>query len=107
MKIEDLRTVNYKLIETKTNQWYNLAEDTEIEVEWDKETQATIQNELKKGQVRIIKVDKDNNQLRLEGVEFEVLDENNNVLEILNGIKDTIVDIRKIDENNNDWNIFA
>ena len=32
---------------------------------------------------------------------------NNNVLEILNGIKDTIVDIRKINENNNDWNIFA
>ncbi len=83
LKIEDLRTGNYKLIETKTNQWYNLAEDTEIEVEWDKEAQATIQNELKKGQVRIIKVDEDNNEVRLEGVEFEVLDENNNVLEKL------------------------
>ena len=71
----------YKLIETKTNKWYNLAGDTQIKVEWDKETTKTIENELKKGQVKVIKVDKDNNEVKLEGVEFEVLDENNKVLE--------------------------
>ena len=31
--------------------------------------------------VKIIKIDQDNNQIKLEGVEFEVLDENDNVLE--------------------------
>ena len=81
MEIKNLRTGNYKLIETKTNKWYNLANDTEIKVEWDKETTKNIENELKKGQVKVIKVDKDNNEVKLEGVEFEVLDENDKVLE--------------------------
>ena len=81
LEIKNIRTGNYKLIETKTNKWYNLANDTEIKVEWDKETTKNIENELKKGQVKVIKIDKDNNEVKLEGVEFEVLDENNNVLE--------------------------
>lgn len=81
LEIQNIRTGNYKLIETKTNKWYNLVGDTQIKVEWDKETTKTIENELKKGQVKVIKVDKDNKELKLEGVEFEVLDENNNVLE--------------------------
>ena len=46
-----------------------------------KETTKNIENELKKGQVKVIKVDKDNNEVKLEGVEFEVLDENDKVLE--------------------------
>ena len=81
LEIKNIRTGNYKLIETKTNKWYNLANDTEIKVEWDKETTKNIENELKKGQVKVIKIDKDNNEVKLEGVEFEVLDENDKVLE--------------------------
>lgn len=81
IKIENLRTGNYKLIETKTNKWYNLAPNTEIEIKWDEETTKSIENELKKGQIKVIKIDQDNNEVRLEGVEFEVLDENDNVLE--------------------------
>lgn len=81
LEIKNIRTGDYKLIETKTNKWYNLASDTQIKVEWDKETTKTIENELKKGQVKVIKVDKDNNEVKLEGVEFEVFDENNKVLE--------------------------
>ncbi len=83
LEIKDLRTGNYKLIETKTNKWYNLAEDTEIEIKWDEETTKDIENELIKGQVRIIKVDMEDNEIKLEGVEFDVLDENDNVLETL------------------------
>lgn len=83
LEIKNLRTGNYKLIETKTNKWYNLANDKDLEIKWDEETTADIENELKKGQVRIIKVDKENNEIKLEGIEFEVLDENNNVLEKL------------------------
>ncbi len=81
LKIEDLRIGNYKLIETKTNKWYNLAEDTELEIKWDEETTKNIENELKKGQIKVVKIDKDNNEVRLEGVEFEVLNENNELLE--------------------------
>ncbi len=79
--VKDLRTGNYTWIEKETNKWYNLAEDTTTEVVWDKDTANTIENELKKGQIRVIKVDLDNNEVKLEGVEFEVLDKDGNVLE--------------------------
>ena len=81
IKINNLRIGNYKLIEKVTNKWYNLAEDTEIQVEWNNITNATIENELKKGQIKVVKIDTDNNEVKLAGVTFEVLDENKNVLE--------------------------
>lgn len=83
LEIKDLRIGNYTLIETKTNKYYNLAEDTDIEVEWNVTNETTIENELKKGSIRIIKVDKDNNEIKLENVKFNVLDENGKVLEEL------------------------
>ena len=62
--------------------WYNLnTEPTEVEVEWNKTNDSIIQNELKKGSVRVIKVDKDDNSIRIPNVTFEILDKNNNVLE--------------------------
>ena len=82
--IENLRTGKYKLHETKTNKWYNLAEkDTNIVVAWNNTTNSTIENELKKGQIRVIKVDKDNNEIRLQGVEFDIYDENGNFIKKL------------------------
>ena len=62
--------------------WYNLNTDpTKVEVEWNKTNDSVIQNELKKGSIRVIKVDKDDNTVRIPNVTFEVLDKNNNVLE--------------------------
>ncbi len=81
--VRNLRTGSYKLIETKTNKWYNLAEDTEIQIEWNNVTETTIENELKKSQIRVIKVDKENHETRLANVKFNVLDEENNVLETI------------------------
>lgn len=63
--------------------WYNLGEDTEIKVEWDKTNESTIENELKKGQVRVIKIDSDNNEIRLKGVKFNVLSNKGEVLETI------------------------
>lgn len=79
--IRNLRIGNYKLIEKNTGKWYNLAKDTNVKVEWNKENPITVENELKKGQVKVIKVDQDNKEIKLEGVQFEVLDNNNKVLE--------------------------
>ena len=81
IEIEGLRIGKYLLKETSTNQWYNLAEDTEIEVKWNATSEKTIENELKKSQIKIIKVDKDNNKLKIPGVVFEVQDVEGNVLE--------------------------
>lgn len=83
LEIKDVRIGDYSLIETKTNKWYNLAEDTEIEVNWDLTTETTIENELKKGAIKIIKVDEEDNEIKLENVKFNVMDEGGKVLEQL------------------------
>lgn len=81
INIENLRTGDYKLIEKETNKWYDLTDDTEIRVEWDTTINTIIENELKKGQIKVIKVDKENNEVKIPGVTFEILDEEGNVLE--------------------------
>ena len=81
ISINNLRIGNYTLIEKNTGKWYNLADDKQVEVKWNTTEENIVENELKKGQVRIIKVDQDNNEVKLEGVEFEILDENNKVIE--------------------------
>ena len=83
ISIKNLRTGNYKLIEKNTGKWYNLAEDTTVEVKWNTTEENTIENELKKGQVKVIKVDLDNKEVKLQGVKFDVLDENGRVLETI------------------------
>ena len=73
-----------KLRETKTLEDYKLSE--KIETVTLKENQVTtkvIENEVKKGKIKVIKVDLDNNEIRIPNVEFEVLDEANNVVDTL------------------------
>ena len=82
--IKNLRTGKWALIEEETNKWYNLLDgQVEIKVEWNETTNTTIENELKKSQVKVIKVDKENHEVKLKDVVFEVLDKNNNVLETI------------------------
>lgn len=83
IQINNLRIGNYQLIERKTGKWYNLAEDTSINIEWNITDEIVIENELKKGQVKIIKVDAENNEIKLQGVKFQVLDINGKVLETI------------------------
>ena len=79
-----MRTGDWALIEQNTNKWYNLNDEpVDIEIEWNETTNTTVENELKKSQVRVIKVDKDNHEIKLANVEFEVLDEDGNVLETI------------------------
>ena len=66
----NLRTGEYKLIEKNTGKWYNLATDKKVKVEWNTTKENIVENELKKGQIKVIKVDKDNKEKRIEGVTF-------------------------------------
>ena len=84
--IENLKvTRRYTIHEISTDKKYNLNlnDITGISIKANDTTSVTIENEKKKGQVRIIKVDKDNNEVKLEGVTFEILDSNMNVIEEL------------------------
>lgn len=81
--VNDLREADYVWIEKVTNQWYNLTERTEVAVIGDQTVETMIINNLKKGRIKIVKVDKDNNEIVLKGVKFELLDEKGNLLETL------------------------
>lgn len=84
--IKDLNTGNYMLKEVSTNRWYYLPEDKPLEVKWSKEfgdTNVTIENEKKKGVIKIIKTDSDFNEFPLENVKFNVYDNDNNFIETI------------------------
>ena len=91
--INNLRIGKYSLIEKNTGKWYNLADNTDVKVEWNTTTDTTIENELKKGKIRVTKVDLDNNEIVIPNVTFEVLDDKGKVLEEIitneNGIAET------------------
>ncbi|MGN0973311.1 MAG: collagen binding domain-containing protein [Bacilli bacterium] len=73
-----------KIQECETLWNYKLNEETQtVELEENQIKDITFQNELKKGQVRVIKVDKDNNEVRLAGVEFKIYDEDNNLVDTI------------------------
>lgn len=81
--IENLRIGDYSLIEKNTNKWYNLADNVEVKVEWKETIDTIVENELQKGQIKVVKIDADNNKVKLAGVTFEVYDENHKLLETL------------------------
>ena len=83
LEIKDLRVGEYSLIEKKTNKWYNLAKNTDVKVEWNLTKELQIENELKKGAIKIIKVDEENHEVKLKNVKFNVMDKDGNILEEL------------------------
>ena len=81
--LENLRIGKYSLIEKNTGIWYELSEDTDVEIITDNTIELTIPNELKKGKVKIIKVDADHNEIKLEGIKFELVNENGDVIDTI------------------------
>jgi len=80
-QINNINIGTYIIKETKTKENYNLCIDNNIEVKWNETTEITIQNEKKKGQIQIIKQDKENSKIKLEGVEFQIIDSNNQIVD--------------------------
>ncbi len=90
--IKNLRYGNYKLKEVSTNEWYSLAEDTSFTIDKTEILNLTIENELKSGMIKVIKVDEDNHEIRLKDVKFDVfVDRNNNGVAERNEYVDTLI----------------
>ena len=82
--IEGLRTGSYYLREKKDNAiYYPLKEDIQVVVQKNQTTEKIIKNEKRKGQLKVIKVGLDNNEVLLEGVKFDILDEQGNIVDSL------------------------
>lgn len=73
---KDLNIGEYTLKETKTNAKYKIGEDKKITINWNEKLELKLTNEKKKGQIQVIKQDKENNEIKLANVEFEVFDSN-------------------------------
>ena len=73
----------YILKETKAKEAYHLSVDRKIEIKWNETNIQRIENEKQKGQIEIYKVNKENREQKLEGVIFEILDENKKRLETI------------------------
>ena len=81
--IENLRTGDYTLHEISTDKWYNLAEDVEVKIKYNETTEVAVYNELKKGQIKVVKIDADENNIPIEGVKFNVMTEDGEILETI------------------------
>lgn len=79
--IENINIGKYILKETKTKREYNLCENEDIIVEWNETADVVIENEKQKGKIKVIKQDSEKNEIKLEGVKFQIFDINNKVVE--------------------------
>lgn len=79
--LENLDIGAYYLKEVKTDEEYILnEEEIEVKIEWNKETQIQIENSRKKGSLKIVKIDSEDKEIKLEGVEFELYDNKENYI---------------------------
>ncbi|MBQ3409686.1 MAG: Cys-Gln thioester bond-forming surface protein [Clostridia bacterium] len=58
-----------------------IPEEKIVDIAYSDSKKIIIENELKKSQINIIKVDADNNKVRIQGAKFEVYDESGNVIQ--------------------------
>lgn len=82
-KIDNINVGKYTLKETETKKEYNLCLDKELTVEWNKTSIIKIENEKKKGKIEIYKKDKDNQEIKIDNVEFNILNGENKIVENL------------------------
>ena len=87
----------YKVQEVSTLENYVLNDEVKtIKLTENQITNITFTNELKKGKIKIIKVDLYNNEVKLQGVEFKVFDEDNNLVDTLVTDKDGVAISKKL-----------
>lgn len=78
-----LNTGKYTLRETKTKEEYKIGVDQNIKINWNETLELKIENEKKKGKIKIIKQDKEDKTIKLSGVDFEILNESKECIEKL------------------------
>ena len=82
IEIKNLEPGIVRVKEIKVDDKYILnEEEKKVSLEWGKTAKIQIENSRKKGNLRIIKVDADNNEILLENVKFKLYDSNDNFVE--------------------------
>ena len=88
----------YYLQEVETNELYELSEELKtITLHENQIVNVVFENYCKTGNLRIIKVDKDNNEIPVVGVVFEIIDETNNeVIDTITSNEQGIAEINNL-----------
>lgn len=82
IEIKNLEPGIVKVKEIKVDNKYILdKEERQVELEWGKTAKIQIENNRKKGNLRIVKVDAENNEILLENVKFKLYDSKDNFIE--------------------------
>lgn len=87
-EVKNVNIGNYTLRETLTKKEYNLAIDQNVVINWNETMKYKVENEKKKGQIEVYKLDAEDKEIKLEGVEFQVINSNNEVVETIVTNKD-------------------
>ncbi|MBR2704900.1 MAG: Cys-Gln thioester bond-forming surface protein [Clostridia bacterium] len=81
INIDNLHQGQIVVKEVESARGYELmAEEKVIDIGYDESKEILFENELKKSKIKVIKVDADNNQIRIEGAKFEIYDESGNLI---------------------------
>ena len=99
IEINNLRQGKIVITEIKTQNQYILDENKrEIILEYEGEKEVKIENSRKKGNINILKVDKDDNKTTIEGVEFDLLDSTcKNIIKHVKTDKNGKAEIKNLD----------
>ena len=81
ISIENLHQGQVIVKEIESAKNYELmSEEKIIDIGYDESKELLLENELKKGQIKVIKVDADDNKIRIEGAKFEIYDESGKII---------------------------
>ena len=99
IEINNLRQGKIVITEIKTQNQYILDENKrEIILEYEGKKEVKIENSRKKGNINILKVDKDDNKTTIEGVEFDLLDSTGkNIIKHVKTDKNGKAEIKNLD----------
>ena len=82
--IKNLKQGNVIIKEIETNENYKLnTDEIFVKLEYNENKTIEIENERKKGSIKIIKVDASDNSIRIQGAKFEIYDQNNKLINTL------------------------
>lgn len=81
INIQNIKPGNIQIKEVETNKNYILDSKTNyLKLEYDETKKITLENEKKKGSIKIIKVNANDNTIRIPGAKFEIYNENNELI---------------------------
>lgn len=84
INLQNIKPGNIQITEVETNENYILDSKTNyFKLEYDETKQITLENEKKKASIKIIKVDANDNTIRIPGAKFEIYNENNELVETI------------------------